>query len=101
MVLLQEAVTKNFMKKNTIEHLGQASKKVLATPGRCYVAASSTRSRTIIPVHQKLSKKFGWYEKWHKHPHHKKVHGAVLGAYLIALIVSFSIFQMAKAGDLN
>lgn len=89
------------MSKKPIEHLRHASKKALAIPGRCYVVTSSVRSRTIIPVHKKLEKKYGWYEKWHQHKHHKKVHVAVLGAYLVAITIFFSWFQLAKAGDLN
>jgi hypothetical protein len=86
------------MKKNTIEHLGQASKKVLAAPGRCYVAASTTRSRTIIPVHQKISKKFGWYEKWHlwsyRKINHQHIHWAVAIFYMLVL----SVFMLLRSG---
>jgi hypothetical protein len=89
------------MSKKPIEHLRHASKKALAIPGRCYVATSTVRSRTIIPVHKKLEDKYGWYGKWHQNKHHKKVHVAVLGAYLVARAVFFSWFQLAKAGDLK
>lgn len=89
------------MSRKPIEHLRHATKKALSVPGRCYVKTSSIRSRTIIPAHNKLEQKYGWYTKWHQYPHHKRVHGAVLIAYLVALGVFLSIFQLAKAGDLN
>ena len=89
------------MSKKTIEHLRHASKKALAVPGRCYVATSTVRSRTIGTAHENLQRKYKWYQNWHQHKHHKKVHVAVLGAYLVAIVAFFSWFQLAKAGDLN
>ncbi len=89
------------MSKKTIEHLRHASKKALSVPGRCYVATSTVRSRTIGTAHENLQRKYKWYQNWHQHKHHKKVHVAVLGAYLVAIVAFFSWFQLAKAGDLN
>lgn len=87
------------MSKKTIEHLRHASKKALTVPGRCYVATSTVRSRTIIPAHNKLEQKLPWYAKWHANPHHKKVHVGVLIGYLLIILLSFAIFKISLASD--
>ncbi len=77
------------MSKKTIEHLRHASKKALSVPGRCYVGASTARSRTIGSAHENLQRRYKWYEKWHawnfKKINHQHVHWAVAVFYTLAL----------------
>lgn len=41
-------------------------------------------------IHIKLHK-YRWYAHWHKHPHHKKVHVAILAVYIFS-VLSTSLF---------
>ena len=59
------------------------------------------RSRTTTAAHMHVAERVGWYHRWHNYRHHKKIHVGVLAVYLIAIAISLSIFQSAKAGDLN
>jgi hypothetical protein len=89
------------MSKKPIEHLRHATKRALSVPGRCYAKTSSLRSRTIIPVHNKLEQKYDWYAKWHQHPHHKKVHVTALVAYCLVALFSLGLFKISLAADQN
>lgn len=86
------------MSKKTIEHLRHASKKALSVPGRCYVATSTVRSRTIGTAHENLQRKYKWYQNWHawnfQKVNHRHIHWAVAVFYTLAL----SVLLLLRAG---
>jgi ABC-type antimicrobial peptide transport system permease subunit len=52
------------------------------------------RQRHLHRAHNYLCGRFNWYHAWHHHPHHKKVHWATLGLYLL-LISGIMISNLA------
>lgn len=45
------------------------------------------KHRPLKRAHHILVSKGGRYHRWHQHPHHKKIHWAILGHYVVAVAV--------------
>ena len=52
-----------------------------------------------MPHHDNLRRRFSWYDRWHRRPHHKKVHWGILGVYMVAVAALFTIVKVAYAAD--
>ena len=88
------------MKSKIVTKSQNAWRKTQEISGKGLVGVQQARSRTILPAHEHLRRRFTWYDRWHEYRHHGKVHVATLLSYVLILLLSLGIFQLARAADL-
>lgn len=63
------------------------------------VQALPPKHRPLRRAHHILMSKGGRYHRWHQHPHHKKIHWAILGHYVAAIAVVGTLILQGGFGS--